>query len=252
MRCKYVQDNLPFYAHNELPAALHAAIAAHLTRCPQCRTALQRSQEIDTLVMEALNAGDGNYAMQPAHRTVPSGRSLPRLLRHGAVMAVLMLTLLFTAGGVVAAVYTVVLEQSQWHNTLAAAAHHVPFPLFTTAAARVESVQILDETPWTVVHMQYVLPDGQRFSVTQQPVFPQQHGWEGVTVLDPDVPIGDGGVLYLAVYAAPAGHQARELPALAWHVDGVDVHLKLDPGSSLTADEVVSLAHTFSRSTQTP
>lgn len=173
------------------------------------------------------------------------------LLRRAVIMGALVLALLLVVGGVAASTYYVVMEQAHWHDTVGDAASQVPFPLFTTSVAQVESVQVLEDTPWTVVHINYVLPDGNRFAVTQQPMSPQIRSWEGENILSLNVQIGDGGVLYMAEYISPDSQDSLSLPSLVWGLSGVELHLQLYPETSMSADELVSLARTFHVVTQT-
>lgn len=174
-----------------------------------------------------------------------------RLLRKQIKWVVIIFVLLLSLGGVAASTYYVVVEQSQWHNSLSDAAKEVPFPFFATTAAQVESVQVLRDTHGVVLHINYVLPDGDRFAVRQEPALAQSNSWEGVTVLDSNVDIGEGGILYMAEYISPTGQEPLKVPALIWADSGVEIHLLPYPEATINIDELLSLASTFHTFAQT-
>lgn len=245
MQCRTVRNQLPFYSHNDLSPALQNEISKHLTHCALCQEALGREEKTDQLIARQMNVDVVFQARTPPSTSAYT--AIHRVNRSVATIAVLVLLLLTTVGGATATVYYVVNERSQWHNSLSSVGEDVSFTLFSTSAARVERVQVLEDAVQPLVYVTYILPDGRRFGLSQSPVYHPAIELGNVPVLNSKVSVGDGGVLFLATYVSSdeLNLPDRQLPSIVWRDKGTELRIVLDPEYPMSAEEVIALAKTF-------
>lgn len=244
MRCQQVQRHLPLYTRHELPDTVHGAIARHLDACTACRSFLEREQEMDRTLAQYVNIAEPVIVGQAPVRSNYT-LSRPRLHLLPAV-GTLFLILFLMAGGVAAAVQYVVYEYPQRYAAFNEVQSKVSFTLFTTQVAKVEYIQFLDVPVQPGVFVTYLLPDGRRFSVMQQPVFLPEYHMDESSIINKDVDIGDGGILYLAVYTFANPEEApAKLPSLVWRDQGTELIFHVNPSYPMSAEEIVSIAQTF-------